>query len=90
MKVDSIGVLARKGDVPWVSRLEETRQCLVTIVRASRATSGCSSPAGWMFTAGPHSTVNGGPFCWSHLMMIMAGGAEQARLEEHLRAPDKA
>jgi hypothetical protein len=89
VKREEIGILIRRGEIHWVSRLPDTRRCMMTVIRSSKATSACSSPAGWVFTAGPTSVIKGGPFCWSHLMRIMSRGEEQVRLEDLLKTSHK-
>lgn len=86
MKRDVIADLVRQGSIPWVQPLSETRDCLRPVRdKHLRTSAGCSLRAGWMFTAGPDSTVPGGPYCWIHLTMILAAGGEQVRIEDLLR-----
>jgi hypothetical protein len=85
MKRAEIEILARQNYLPWVGRLPETRACLMTVIRASGAGTGCSLPAGWTFTAGPESAASGGVYCFSHLVMILSRGEEQVRIEDHVK-----
>lgn len=87
MKRNVIADLVRRGSIPWVTQLPETRSCFRTVRdKHLRTSAACSLRAGWMFTAGPDSTIPGGPYCWAHLMMILATGWEQARIEDLLKA----
>lgn len=83
MKRDEIGSLVRRGLVPWVERLPEARGCLTVLMLDTRRS--CARPGAWAFTADGRSFHKGGVYCWSHLMMIVSSGEEQARLEDHLR-----
>jgi hypothetical protein len=86
MKRSEIEALVRQGHLPWVGRLPDTRACLMTVIRTSGAGTACSNPAGWTFTAGPESAVSGGVYCFVHLMMLLARGEEQVRIEDLLKA----
>lgn len=81
MKRDEIGSLIRKERVPWVAKLPESRPCLMMLLNRQ-----CARRALWGFTSDHLSHYRGGVYCWSHLMMIVSSGEEQARLEEHLAA----
>lgn len=89
MKREDMEILVRQSHIPWVTRLPETRPCLMVIRdRHMRAPSGCANLAGWAFTADASSRSQGGVYCWSHLMVILSRGEEQVRVEDLLRTWD--
>lgn len=84
VKRDEIGSLIRKGLVPWIEKLPESKTCLIMVTEYGPARN-CARRATYSFTSDNLSFYRGGVYCYLHLLMIASSGEEQARLEAHLR-----
>jgi hypothetical protein len=83
VKREEIGSLIRKDLIPWIEKLPESATCLITVTEYGPHRN-CARRATYAFTSDHLSYYRGGVYCWTHLMMIVSSGEEQARLEEHL------
>jgi hypothetical protein len=81
---DDIGSLIRKGQIPWIEKLPESKTCM-TVITVAGPHRHCARPATYAFTSDSRSFYKGGVYCWTHLLMIASSGEEQTRLEQHLR-----